>query len=595
MRRPRRRTQARQVSIPAPVRGIVENVPPGMKDGSQAEFIENFLPTVRGLKVRGGTAEHASVANGVVTLMTYISGASNQLFAATADAVYEVTSSSTEDTEIVSGLASGKWAVQQIGTSGGEYLVLVNGSNHAHLFDGTNFVPLVDVAVNGLAYDGLTTDFALGETLTGGTSGATAEIVGVKRTTATTGTVYLGTITGGPYVDDEAITSTSGAAVANGANSVANSITVTGSVSTDDLTHVWSYRDRLFFVEKETQKAWYLPTGSVGGAANDINLAGVFQRGGDLLFGATWSLDSGDGLDDKCVFFSTLGEVAVYSGSDPSDASNWALEGRYDIGKPLSDRAHIRVGGDILIATDDGIVPLSAALTKDPADLSLAAVSRNIKSTWNLEVARAGDCVQLVKWTGGETMIVVLPQATRVLTANLQTGAWATQTGWDGECAVELADDVYVGMSTGLIKKINTTGADQGAAFIARACGAFSDLGDPISYKQASMMRAAYFADAEFGVKYSVSTDYDIQFPPPPAAVEYTTNNLIWGSGNWDEQVWALDIEDPAQGVTGRWAAVAGAGQEFAPVIQIASGSTERLPVELVRIDFLVEQGGRAV
>ena len=69
------------------------------------------------------------------------------------------------------------------------------------------------------------------------------------------------------------------------------------------------------FVKRDSLKAYYLPVASIGGAAQDVSLSGVFQRGGKLLLGATWSLDSGDGMDDKCVFVSDRGEAAIYSGA----------------------------------------------------------------------------------------------------------------------------------------------------------------------------------------------------------------------------------------------------------------------------------------
>lgn len=593
MRRPARRSQAGQYSVPAPIQGIVENDPTAVKGPMAAEWIENFLPTVRGLKVRGGTQVHATVAAACKSLFTYSSGSSQQLFAATDTAFYEVTSSASEDDEIVSGITNGIWSVQQIGVSGGDYLIAVNGTDNGQIFDGSNWYPWDAVSVNALDYDALAADFDVGETVTGGTSGASAEILGLVRTTATTGTLYIGTVTGGPFQDNETITSASGSADADGANSSASTIAITG-VDPVNLKHVWLHQNRLFFVQKNSLKAWYLPAGSVGGAASDINLAGVFQRGGTLLFGATWSLDSGDGLDDKCVFVTTEGEVAIYSGTDPSDTTKWFLEGRYDIGRPLSARGVARIGGDLLIATDDGIVPLSTALTKDPADLSLAAVSRPVRNLWSIEVGRGYDNMQLFKWTNGEVMLTLFPDASRALSANLQTTAWAIQTGWHGLCGAELAGSAYIGQSDGVIKQINTTGADMGAPFVCKVCCSFTSLGDPLAYKVPSMVRGAYFADAAFNARYGMAVDYNISFPSAPIVAAVDSDALIWGTSNWDEATWGAEVENPTTGVTDYWASVTGAGWALAPTVQITSGVTAKLPVELLRIDVIAEGGGRA-
>jgi len=593
MRRPARRTQAGQFSVPAPVKGIVENDPTSVKGPMSAEWIENFLPTVRGLKVRGGTAVHATVAGACKSLFVYSSGASQQIFAATDAAFYEVTSSASEEDEVVSGISDGVWSVQQMGVSGGDYLIAVNGTDFAQIFDGADWAPLIGVSVNKLTYDALTADFEIGETVTGGTSGASATIVGMVRTTGTTGTLYTSAITSGPFQDNESITSASGAADADGVNSVASSLALTG-VNTDSLSHVWLHQNRLFFVEKDSLRAWYLPAGSIAGAASDINLAGVFQRGGTLMFGATWSLDSGDGLDDKCVFVTTEGEVAIYSGTDPSDASTWSLEGRYDIGRPLSARGVTRIGGDLLIATDDGIVPLSAALTKDPAELSLAAVSRPIRTTWAVEVGRGASDMQLFKWTNGEVMLSLFSEASRALSANLQTRAWAIQTGWHGLCGAELVGNAYIGQSDGVIKQINTTGADMDAPFVAKVCCAFTHVGDPLSYKMPSMARGAYFADKAFNARYGMAVDYNVTFQASPLVAAIDSDAMIWGADNWGDATWGAEVENPTTGVTDYWASVTGAGWALAPTVQITSGGTDKLPVELLRIDVIAEGGGRA-
>ncbi|MCP3878333.1 MAG: hypothetical protein GY701_08065 [Sulfitobacter sp.] len=614
-KKPLRRTKSGQVSLPAPVAGLVEGYPSA--DGG-AEVLENFLPTSRGVKVRGGTSQFAYIRQPVASMFGYVAGAQSKVFAASASAIFDVTTTlssasspnssaltwgqgkwgvgtwSKVETPIASGLTSGAWSAQQIGTSGGDFLIAVNGADTAQIYDGTDLNPLSDVAVNNLSFDAMTAAISIGEVVTGGTSGASATVLGLVQLTGSTGTLKLGPVTGGPFLDNEAISSPGGAAFADGVNSAASSITITG-VDTSDLSHVWIYRDRMFFVKKDSLKAYYLPVASIGGAALDVSLAGVFQRGGKLLLGATWSLDSGDGMDDKCVFVSDRGEVAIYSGSDPSDVNAWSFEGRYDIGKPLGKNATMRVGGDLLIATDEGLVPLSAALQRDPAELSLRAATRPIERTWRDEVSRASSDVQLVKWTYGDLMLAVFPQADRMLTANLNTAAWAVQTGWHGTCGATFGDRVYVGRADGFVMELDTGGTDDGAAFTARLCYSFQEMGNPAAYKRASMIRGAFYADDAFTAKYSVASDFSIDWPAAPNASASTRGAIVWGQSAWGSGAWSKDIETPRNGVTERWSSVAGTGFALAPMLQITSGGGSRLPVELIRVDFLAESGGRVV
>ena len=67
--------------------------------------------------------------------------------------------------------------------------------------------------------------------------------------------------------------------------------------------HVCKYRNRWFFIERNSMNAWYLGINAIGGALNMIPLSGAATKGGKLLFCAVWSLDAGDGIDDKMVFW----------------------------------------------------------------------------------------------------------------------------------------------------------------------------------------------------------------------------------------------------------------------------------------------------
>ena len=60
--------------------------------------------------------------------------------------------------------------------------------------------------------------------------------------------------------------------------------------------------------------AWYLPLNSAGGALQMIPLSGAATKGGKLLACFTWSVDAGDGLDDKLVFMTDLGELIIFTG-----------------------------------------------------------------------------------------------------------------------------------------------------------------------------------------------------------------------------------------------------------------------------------------
>ena len=61
------------------------------------------------------------------------------------------------------------------------------------------------------------------------------------------------------------------------------------------------------------------------------------------------------GLPTVPAFFMTSGEVIVYNGTNPAD---FTLVGVFNIAAPLSIRGVVKLGGDLIVMTKDGYMPL---------------------------------------------------------------------------------------------------------------------------------------------------------------------------------------------------------------------------------------------
>ena len=620
--RRRKPRQARLKSFPSPTGGWIANrnlaqpnapdAPPG------AAVLENWFPTATGALMRRGSEIYATLGEGdnpVTALFSYKNGTVEQLFGATQSGIWDITSivsalnyslvdededvlgdhsgnifgfNSTEGLDVVTGQTGGDWVVVQFATSGGVFLVMVNGTDLMQLYDGTTWFPINGEDIFTLDYDNESGAFTAGETLTGGTSGATATIVKVIDN-GTDGTLWIGDVTSGPFQNDEAITDgDTGAADADGTTTqIAAAIT---GVDTDDLNFVWVFKNRLFFVEKDSLSAWYLSVDAIAGAATEFPMGGVFTRGGSLLFGQSWSLDSGSGLADHCVFVTTEGEVAVYQGSDPGDADAWALVGVYRIGKPLGKSAFIRAGGDLVIATDIGFVPLSQAIRRDYAALSPSAVSFSIEEAWN-EAAelRNSSAWQCEVWPTAQMVIVALPtvneQPPTWFVANARTGAWAKYTNWNATCLEIFQGRCFFGSTDGRVVEANVTGEDEGETFTGVYVPLFDDLRTPGSRKIAEMVQAVIRAPNPITGKAFMQFDFNIDLPSAPDA-PYIPGESAWGSGVWGTSVWGVSSTPTTQK---KWQSVGGSGEALAPGYQLTSGSTVPLDAEIVRLDLTYE------
>ena len=376
----------------------------------------------------------------------------------------------------------------------------------------------------------------------------------------------------------------------------ASTPSITG-IATNFLSYVWVFKNRLWFVEASSRRAWYLPVDSIGGAAQSVSLDGVFQRGGSLLFGATWSADSGDGMDDRIVFVSSRGEVAVYEGSNPASAADWSIVGLYSMPAPRGPRCHVRAGGDILIGTDTGLVSLQSVVEKDASALETSAVTAPIETSWRANVIKGGlQPWEAVKLNAENMLLVTLPQGQKsCFVANIQTGALAKYTGWDTQCATVHDGKLYFGSSNGFVYAAETGGDDDGAAYVARLSLAPSDAGSPGVFKTAGAIQATFLAETEMTVQLSVVTDYLVEFPPsptptvPPASTAALWGTAIWGVSRWGDDGFTDGALRPVW-ATG-WVSIGASGSVIAPQLQITVHGPGRPSIELLSFDVMIEGG----
>jgi hypothetical protein len=223
--------------------------------------------------------------------------------------------------------------------------------------------------------------------------------------------------------------------------------------SANKFIHVAIHQHRLWFVEKDSMQAWFLQPDALGGPAEVFPVGQLFKFGGFLMAIYTWALDSGDGMNDKLVFISSNGEIAIYSGTDVETADAWGLEGVFRMGSPVGRRCGVSYGGDLLLLTTDGIVPLSKAFMSTRVNTK-DNLTDKIQQTISALVSRYKDVVgwQMMLFQNENQAWLVVPASAdvapvrnspRVVTneadvqvyaMNTITGAWAQYTNMDIRC-----------------------------------------------------------------------------------------------------------------------------------------------------------------
>ena len=364
-------------------------------------------------------------------------------------------------------------------------------------------------------------------------------------------------------------------------------------LTTADLIYVWVYKNRLFFVEKESLSVWYLPVDQVGGELTELPLGGNFGFGGSLLLGQTWSLEGGGsgGLSEQCVFLTTEGEVLAFQGTDPAEASSWQKVGLYRIGTPLGTKGIIRAGGDLVIATSTGAIPLSKAIQVDLTALAPMAVSAPIDAAWTEAYASRGSNWQAIVWSEGQLAAFAPPTTDDtdpiILVANAITGAWCRFTGWKANAFVVFNGRLYFGSDDGKIVEAMVGGSDNGMSYTGAYLPLFTDLGAPDSTKIAGQARITVRSAASITERVSCRFDFNRELPSPPDATTVALGSE-WDGAIWNESLWAAGRSSI---VTQRRHSVSGLGYRIAAAFQVTSASTVPLDAEIVSIDVTYTMG----
>lgn len=514
-----RQQQSQTHTFPAPRRGLIRNDSYAVPQGEGAEIMDNFFPTTQGARLRGGLRRHATLAGDVEYLTTYDSGNNDQLFGADGTSIYNVTSPADVDvvpTADVTGQTSGDYSDVQFTTSGGTFLIMVNGADDQQLYDGSTW-----------------------QTVNNGSS----------------------------------------------------PISITG-VNTSDLSFVWKFKSRLFYIQRESLSAWYLAVDSVGGAATELPLGGVFQRGGTLLFGVTWSLDAGDGLDDVCVFVTTEGEMAVYQGTDPSNANAWSLVGVYQLGRPLGKNSWFRAGGDVAIATDDAIIPISASVQQDRGAVQADAITFPIEELWRetVDERKGVGAFNMQLWYTETLLLVGVPSTTGAeqfcLVSNTRTGAWARYTGWDVNTVRVFLDRLYIGSTNNRIYEANITGIDDDMPYSGVLLPRF-DTFNRSEEKQALSCRLNALRRSPVSFQLFCNSDWQTDLPTVLNA------DPDFDAGLWDVGLWDIALWDSAEERVrlSNWETVAANGYSLSPGLQITSGRLTQPDIEVISMELLYMLG----
>jgi hypothetical protein len=549
----------------------------------------NFFPTPTDITLRKGYNKASiGITGKVETLMNYANyNGTNTLFAIANGVIYNA--STPTATSVFTGLTNSKFQHCMISTDGGNFIIAVNGVDPAIVYDGTRWYKMATT----------TTAQTISTITRGGTGNLTATLTTAAPHGLVTGNrVSISGATEANYNGTYAITVTGASsftytmATAPAADAtVVGTYTVLGitGVNSNVFVNVNMFQNRLFFVQKDSMTFWYLPVESIGGAASDFPLGSVARSGGFLQAMGTWTLDAGYGVDDLGAFVTSMGEVIVYKGTNPSDVNAWSQVGVWQMGQTFARRCFFKFGGDLLLLTQDGLVPMSAALQSSRLDPRINLTDKIFFAVSQAATTYYAEFGWQINYFASENMLILnIPSSAGMeqYVMHTITKSWARFTGIEAYCWEVSADNkIYFG-STDYVGQFYTQNSDNGNNIIGNAQQAYSYFESRGQLKRFTLVRPILQTDNGFPtVLCGISTDFDTapltnQLAFNPASIRVGE----WDAGLWDQATWG---GGPI--TTKYWQGVTGTG--FAASINLNVASQD-IDFHWASTDYVMERGG---
>ena len=375
-----------------------------------------------------------------------------------------------------------------------------------------------------------------------------------------------------------------------------NWISITGSgtgaitgKATNEFSHVTAHKRRMYFVGKNSMSVWYLAVNTIAGAVTEFPMGQLFVRGGKLVAMGTWTIDGGSGVDDYAVFITSEGEVAVYKGSDPSDANNWALVGVYFVGKPIGSKCLQKYDGDLLILTQVGVYPLSKALQAASVN-TVQALSDNISAAFNEASSRYGTNYgwEMCIFPKGSMILTNVPivngTSSQQYVMNSITQAWCKFTAWDAFCFAVFNEKLYFGTS-GSVQQAWVGDDDAGEQIICQVQCAYDYMNARKKRKHLKLCYPHFVADGGVKIEIGVSVDFE----PVDARPLNTTNFTPQGVSYYGTALWGSSFWSGLYGVKRDWKTLfAPEGYAFSFRVKV---SNNKISVRWAVTDFIYQSG----
>lgn len=308
------------------------------------------------------------------------------------------------------------------------------------------------------------------------------------------------------------------------------------------LQSVQPYKSRLYFTEINNASYWYTSSVDViTGALTEVPLDSLLHRGGYPVFVGSSSARTGQVTQELFVIYTTEGEVLIYQGRYPGDAT-WGIVARYLIPKPADIKCHVYIDNKLYLFTSAGPIGIHELLggvsALDPFALESGKVRQAfIDSFIGFSSTSVGFYSAVNVPTKNYTVFNVYASGSgpHQYVMNNTTKAWSRWKEVNARSMAVFNDKLYIASvsSAGKIYEID-------AALASAPTGATNwdlkhssnFLGNAKSSKKVTLVQPLFSVEKQTGSEATDSLRYfaDFDLEPTPAGTFATANFQVTSS-----------------------------------------------------------------
>lgn len=344
---------------------------------------------------------------------------------------------------------------------------------------------------------------------------------------------------------------------------------VTGPVA-EDIYFVTVHKQQLWFVEENSNNAWYLPAAAISGAATQFFFGSKFKHGGNLAGLFSWSIDGGDGLDDYLVAVGREGDVIPYRGTNPDSADTWAANGVYYIGAVAKGTQFANEeGGDLRMLSSFGLVSMSDLL-EGPNGKPIQVLTETLKISafirfyWQRYLFDNGWDTRYIPSLGA--FMVKTPRNVngeyQQFIEDMTTGGWGIWRDIKMTAAGDWNGNVYFGTEDLRVCVMDVSRDNvlldseapdaRGTEIDWSVLTTFQSWGAPTVYKRVKYVRAQFISGEPANQVSRARYDFDLLEAINNEVPEALEGDL-WDGANWDAAIWAQTDLQGKSDLEGGW------------------------------------------